>query len=210
MAPHFNPLIVIPSPRNVPKTKRALDTIDENIDRLWVKYFKESSAYNIMQTYFLSHKEYTHMVICPDDLMVFDYHFNALADTVRSSAADYDRYPVHGGICNFDMNDPYMMCVTTEFPPCNPRRHMPGFRFSFMNINDKRKPAPHGVTQVSFNGFPCMFIARSVLEVLRMRTDWEFNLQFRLPGSSVDTVLDRKSTRLNSSHLKLSRMPSSA
>jgi hypothetical protein len=33
-----------------------------------------------------------------------------------------------------------------------------------------------------------MFIARPILERLKLRTDYEFNLQYRLPGSSVDTV----------------------
>lgn len=183
----FNPLIAIPSPRNIPKAKAALDTIDENVDRLWVKFYKEDKAYAIMQSYFAMHQEYTHLVLCPDDLMVYTQHFEALADTVRS---DPDLYQVLGGICNFDIvsGNEYRMCVTITFPPCNPRRHLTGHGYTFMNLNDRHKPTPKGVQRVSFNGFPCMFIARSVLERLTLRTDWEFNLQFRLPGSSVDTV----------------------
>ena len=50
-------------------------------------------------------------------------------------------------------------------------------------------------------------VARSETPILRKIFDWAY---IREPGNHVGFGEDRKSTRLNSSHLKLSRMPSSA
>ena len=56
--------------------------------------------------------------------------------------------------------------------------------------------------------------ARAVLRGIRAISDYEYELQMALMNRklepNLETVLDRKSTRLNSSHIQKSRMPSSA
>jgi hypothetical protein len=184
----------VPSPRNIPKTKAALDPIA--VDKLWVKYYTEDKAYALIQDFFMKHVEYTHLVLCADDLVVNKEHFDALAHTLRS---DPDKYQVLSGVCNTDMTggNEYTLAVSKRFPPCNPRRHTGSYGYGFIDMRGHnmqrkdpscREPPPTGVQQVSFSGFPCMFIARPILERLTLRTDYEFNLQYRLPGSSVDTV----------------------
>jgi hypothetical protein len=68
----LNPLIKIPSPRDLPTIKEALDKITE-YDKLWVKYSPEHITYPIIRNEFLKHpNNYTHLVICPDDLLIDD------------------------------------------------------------------------------------------------------------------------------------------
>jgi hypothetical protein len=192
----FNPLLASPSPRDVPRTKEALQQIP--YDKLWVKYYPENEAYPRIQDYFLRHKEYSHLVLCADDLLVEKQHFDALAKSVK---ADPQKYQVLSGVCNLDMvpGNEYILAVTTLFPPPNPRRHTSGFRYGFMDLRGRnygrksakeedKVPCPTGIEKVAFSGFPCMFISRSILERLTLRTDYEYNLQYKLPGSSVDTV----------------------
>jgi hypothetical protein len=190
----FNPLAAVPSPRNVQKTKDALDKI--KVDKLWVKYYSEGKAYSIMQNYFLEHEQYTHLVLCADDLIIQPEHFWALAKSVQS---DPDKYQVFSGVCNLDIQNEnaYQLAVCTKFPPCNPRRHSMGYGYAWIDVRGhnlgrknvaQRQPCPVGINLVAFSGFPCMFIARPILERITLRTDYEYNLQYRLPGSSVDTV----------------------
>lgn len=190
----FNPLLAIPSPRNIPKTTQAYHSLD--VDKLWVKYYPENIAYAHIQRFFLEHREYTHLVISADDLLVQPEQFEALKSSVR---ANQEEYPVFSGVCNNDMvgGCEFVMAVSLKFPPCNPRRHTYGYGYAFVDARghnmdrrnpDKRGPAPTGIHHVSFAGFPCMFIRRDILQRLTLRTDYEYNLQYRMPGSSVDTV----------------------
>ena len=70
-------LMGIPTPRD------NVDGVSNNtyglpIDVLTVKYFKEYVAYQIIRDYFLAHKEYTHLLIKGDDVIVTKKHYEQL------------------------------------------------------------------------------------------------------------------------------------
>ena len=70
------PLIFIPSVRDLPEVKEAVDKLP--YDKLWVKYMKQGQAYVTGRNFFLSHPEYTHLVINPDDLIVTEEQIEQL------------------------------------------------------------------------------------------------------------------------------------
>jgi len=63
----MKPLLVIPSPRDIAEVKESISKL--NIDKLWAKYYPQEEAYKTAREWFLSHKEYTHFIIHPDDMM---------------------------------------------------------------------------------------------------------------------------------------------
>ena len=58
----------MPSPRDIPKVKQAWSKLP--YDKFIVKYKNQKEAYAEGREFFLSHEEYTHIVICADDLVI--------------------------------------------------------------------------------------------------------------------------------------------
>lgn len=93
----FKPLIFIPSPRDLPLFHKAINRI--HCDKYWVKYTPyKLQPYRQAHQFFLEHSEYTHFVICPDDLYVTPEGVDRLFELSR-------KYPVIMGICNMNNSD---------------------------------------------------------------------------------------------------------
>lgn len=88
-------LIGIPSPRDIPEFIEATVKIDD--DKLWVKYYDEYTAYKYIRQFFLKHKEYTHLCLLPDDLIVRVEQYEKLKEQVHLCS-----YPVFSGVFNSD------------------------------------------------------------------------------------------------------------
>ncbi|MDR4491376.1 MAG: hypothetical protein R2685_10825 [Candidatus Nitrosocosmicus sp.] len=155
----INPLLCIPSPRNIKVVKECIDSLP--YDKLWMKEnFDEVQAYTILRNYFLEHKEYTHFVILPDDLLVPLSTLEKLIDDLKKKD-----YPVLSGICNFNSEKFKSYEVDTAVDA----NHKNGMDYLLQN------EAPHrdhfvksgqlkGIKKVLFSGFPITFIKREILE----------------------------------------------
>ena len=88
------PLIFIPSVRDLPEVKEAVDKLP--YDKLWVKYMKQGQAYVTGRNFFLSHPEYTHLVINPDDLIVKPDQLAWLLSLTRNTNRVVSGWCVHG------------------------------------------------------------------------------------------------------------------
>lgn len=97
----INPLIFIPSPRDIPSVKRLWHKIP--YDKFIVKYKTQIEAYLEVKQYFMTHHtEYTHIVLCPDDLEI-------QVDTIHrllNGMAINPTYETISGICNIDESQP--------------------------------------------------------------------------------------------------------
>lgn len=156
----INPLICIPSPRNIQVVKEALDEI-KDYDKLWMKEnFNELEAYQVLRNYFLENKEYTHLVIMPDDLFLnLDAFYKLIHDLQKRD------YPVLSGICNLTCEkfNSYNTDIVVDY------NHQAGREWLMMNEipnvehypqTDKHK----GIKKVAFAGFPLTFIRRDIVE----------------------------------------------
>lgn len=182
----IQPLIASPSPRDIVVVKKALDKIP--VDKLIVKYYREKEAYKIIRDFFLEHKEYTHCVICPDDLVVTDKVFQKLKSEVERT-----RLPVLAGICNLSWN---------ELNRCSFCMNVSGFNFVDKETLPLLEPiTKHDILQVGHEGFACTFISREVMEEVSFEGmnedkdahfDWAFSLECARLGIPLHVYLDAK------------------
>lgn len=99
-----NILLSSPSPRKIKPFEQKLKLLNQKYDYFTVKFdFDEINAYRTIRNFFLSHKEYTHLAIIPDDLLVNVAHIDKLVDDLTKND-----YPVLSGISNF-------ACTTKRF-----------------------------------------------------------------------------------------------
>ena len=204
---NVNPLLCSPSPRDYPEVYEALKKT--GYARLYAKYFPEKIAYNLLRDWFLDHEEYTHMVICPDDLIIEKEH----VDTLIADLKEYD-FPVLAGVCNVDMakNKDYL-CITENLP--HPQRVVPerkqiGWRFYAWVHKDTKFPAP--IVQVPFSGFACQFIRRDIVKKYHFADDAKYNGTPELITGAIDVMFSNVcaieriplmiDTRVRMKHLK--------
>jgi hypothetical protein len=141
------PLICSASPREIPEFIEAMNKLP--YDKCMAKYYYEAEAYKELLEYFLAHKDYTHMAIIPDDLVVHREGFELL----KQDLEEHD-YPVLEGICNLLYND-------TE--RCGPTLNGgPSFytKDALLEVVEKQGD----IIQVVSEGFACLFIRRDILE----------------------------------------------
>lgn len=163
-------LVAVPSPRDLKVFDDALAKL--NVDKLIVKYYWEFQAYEIIQQQFLAHKEYTHLCLIADDLIVEQQHLNQLMFDIGV----YD-FPVVCGLCNLDQSPEHkgMLNVCIDHMPSIARNQndrsyvwlVEGSEQHLELLANKHPP----IIKVLFAGFPCMVIARDVVEQFTFKDD---------------------------------------
>lgn len=176
--PGINPLICIPSPRYIEVFNEHISLLP--YDKIWVKYYPEPRAYQIFRDYFLEHKEYTHLVIIPDDLLVKPEHFERLKKDVE----EY-KFSIVGGICNLSClkADRDLTVLLSDDKICpHPDVPIPFKEFDWARFSElESKYKGHDIIKVSFTGFPCLFIDRKIVEDVPFRANqrgWSIDLTF--------------------------------
>jgi len=201
------PLLCSPSPRDI---KNVYQTLKETgYPRLYAKYYPEKTAYNLLRQWFLDHEEYTHMVICPDDLLINKEHIDNLIKTIEEKD-----YPILSGVCNVDNNDNKdQLNITSNLP--HPTRKVPermqvGWRHYAWVPKNTRFENP--IIRPAFAGFACMFLSRDILKKIRFIDDAKYNGTPELITGAIDVmfantcaILDipiMVDTRIRMKHLK--------
>jgi hypothetical protein len=171
----MKPLIAIPSPRDLPEVKTVIDSLPA--DKLWLKYFRpEIDAYKIMQEEFLA-KDYTHLVLIPDDLLVSSRHFQYL----MQDAEDFPR-DIVTGFCNVDTTDfkDFANVTVEEVHALRGNRKYRWFHLDLIweevkgvkQIDPLKYAAyPEYMIDVKFAGFAMFSIPRYMLEEIPFRND---------------------------------------
>ena len=179
----MNPLIALPSPRDLPIIKEALDRIQE-YDKLWIKYSPEHITYPIMQEQFLKNKQYTHLIICPDDLLIDQNKLEILLK-------DYDLFPeqdrdkiILSGYCNVDTSENSKYANISKYDTSYTRNDRVYHWFTIEELENK---TDNFLIPVMFAGFPLMVIPRSAIERIPFRND-SSNDEFDELGCCVDVM----------------------
>lgn len=158
----IKPLLCFTSPRDIQEVKAGLDTIP--CDKLILKYVHTTRAYKIMQRYFMDHKQYTHLIVHPDDLVVTKGHFDLLKmDIVNSD------YQVISGVCDCTVTDSRLAIDITALP--HPVRKLRKYHYT--------KPSDvKGIVKVFWAGFPFTWIRRDVFykDIVKFEDDTRFNI----------------------------------
>lgn len=129
-----------------------------------------------MRDYFLSHKEYTHLVIATDDIVVKPEHITQL----QKDLEEHD-YPVLSGIMNVDLDDKVFVNICQTMPT----KQRKGRKY---NQYTRDTLPDENIFQVGFSGFPLMAIRRDIVEQFEFRGDrvWQGLSSDR--GASYDLV----------------------
>jgi len=174
----LEPLLFCPSPRDLPEFYEEFNKI-HNYDKYFVRYTKpEVQAYDWGRDIFLEHKEYTHLVICPDDLIIRQEHIDKLYNDLiyLGDIGEIDTTCI-GGFCNLNTTDQQQMsniCINRVNIDPYPNR-----RYSFVTLEYLRNVSLvfGRFIRVGFSGFPLLAIPRSIVEKIEFRNDsrdgWE-------------------------------------
>jgi len=165
----------MPSPRDIPQVKKLWHELP--YDKYIVKYTPELEAYTIARDFFLKHNEYTHFVVCPDDLEVTKEGLETLLNYTKL-------YPIISGISNIDEDRPYVYAVqplgcdfTRDHPPSQ-KWYSDDGDYNGVRMPDKL------IIQVGHSGFCCEVISREVMDKVswvgssnggRGHFDWQFS-----------------------------------
>jgi len=179
----LNFLLCSPSPRDMQDVYDALKKCP--YDRLYAKYFPEIRAYDLMRNFFLSHSEYTHFVICPDDLLIKPENL----ERIRVELAKFD-YANLAGVCNVDLTDlkDYINIARNLPHPTRtvPERGLVGWRAYQWYRRDDRFEEP--IFTVPFSGFACQAINRKTMQSIKFQDDAKFNKTPSLMTGAIDVM----------------------
>jgi len=179
----INLLLCSPSPRDI---KIVYDELKQcPYDRLYAKYFPETTAYNKMRDWFIAHREYTHFVICPDDLIIKPKNIEMLVHELEKH--DYDNL---AGVCNVDLAENRdLLNITTNLP--HPTRTVPergiiGWRY--YDWIPRNRIFEDSIISVQFSGFAAQAINRKTVERIKFQDDSEFNKQQGFETGAIDAM----------------------
>ncbi len=168
----INLLLAVPSPRDIPQVLNEHPLLP--CDIYVVKYKPEWDAYFEIREFFLAHKEYTHLAVACDDVVVKPFHIKKIVRDLEES--DYE---VISGMMNVEQDDLVTMNIT-------PKENVPD------PVNDKRQynwykkseVEGKGIIEVGFSGFPLLVIRRNIVEIIPFDSDGGWNgLDNRSRGS---------------------------
>lgn len=163
----IEPLLFCPSPRDIPEFYDSFNKIT-NYDKYFVWYTKpEVLAYEWGRDIFLEHKQYTHFVICPDDLIIKQEH----VDKLISDLEIFDDNHCVGGFCNIDTTEDKKEISNICMDRVNTDQY-PNRKYNFMTLQALRDLSVHKkFIEVGFSGFPLFAIPRPILEKIEFRND---------------------------------------
>ena len=121
-------------------------------DQLHIKYFGYPYPHRIAENFFKAHKEYTHLILHPNDLICTVQNYNKLISTMKEF-----QYPILSGVCNVDLDKYWDYWNITS--------NLPDLNYDLRRYNWISKSRyPNMIIEVPFAGFPMMMISREVLE----------------------------------------------
>lgn len=164
----------MPSPRDIPDVTKWWHLLPYH--KYIVKYKQEHEAYREAQKFFLEHTEYTHFVICPDDLEIPPEQLSQLLFDMMV----FD-FQTISGYCNLDESMPSYYAIQPL--GCNFSLETPDMTFSSWYKEDKEPILPkEDLIEVGHSGFACQVISRELMEKIDWHItsgnfDWAFSQQ---------------------------------
>ena len=174
---NIRPLLMMPSPRDIPDVVKWWPQIQH--DKFVVKYKNQITAYTESKKFFLEHPEYTHIIVCPDDLEVTPEGVKQLLDDIRDFG-----YQTISGYCNIDESQPDTYAIQplgTDMTPDHPNTTKGSW---YMKDEKPILPLDKFLLQVAHVGFSCQIIERSLFEKVKWigasggglhNFDWQFS-----------------------------------
>lgn len=178
----LNPLVAIPSPRDIPEFRQAADECLSGFDRVWFKYWPQSTEpYKHIRDYFLKRTQYTHLIILPDDLVV---NIIGVTRLLLSVYAEPTKYLVLMGNCQVQWGS-LLFALTHNLPSLKRQDRI----YAWWTLNDVETVTTN-IVQVPHCGTPFAILAREVVEKVSFDNDKKWNND--TVGFSEDVVLSHE------------------
>jgi hypothetical protein len=154
----MKPLLFIPSVREIPEVIDSWNALP--YDKFIVKYRLEKEAYQNGKNFFLNHEEYTHLVICPDDLVL---HYDAF-EMLKRDVEEHDFLNLCG-VSFVDEDSSAYCCKPMGVDITKSTKESYYQKTGTKGIKDNQI-LPNEIFDVSFTGFTCQWISRDLMEKL--------------------------------------------
>lgn len=161
-------LIGIPSPRAIPEFLDAIAKIPH--DKYWIKNTPYADdPYGKIRAFFMEHSEYSHLAICPDDLIVNP-------EGVEQLWKDAKKFPVIMGMCNvsishyFETPDKCKLALTKNLPDGDRKTR----KYYFYTLEEVRA-MKQDIIEVPWCGTPFAIFSREIVEKVEFKGDSRWN-----------------------------------
>lgn len=162
-----NLLIFNPGPRLIKVFESKISQLNQKYDIYRVRFnWNEQDAYEQGRQFFLSHPEYTHMAILPDDLLIETHQVDKLVSDLENNPG----IDVLSGICNFSLvnkkfyNTLAVIPSESTSPSYQMFRNQAKYMYESLTTRNKYMEGPKGIRKVLFAAFSFTVAARHVLE----------------------------------------------
>ena len=133
-------------------------------DKFIVNYTPYPHPHNLAREFFLEHKEYTHLIVQPQDLLITKKDYQALIK--RLEKKDYD---VLSAVCNVEREghpNHHKWAVCKKIPSMDRGQRY----YNWIPETDKKL----GILQVEFQGMVMAAISRRIIERKTIEGEWFF------------------------------------
>src|SRR4029079_9571440 len=160
------PILVIFSPRDIPEFLESIEKIQT--PKLWMKYYPQEQAYRDARQWFLAQEGFTHLIICPDDLIIKQESLDIL--TVYAEMG----YDILSGWCNSTAGKPeddniYSNISIEHVTNKLPRQQVwEDLKFDRIKTIINLKP---NIVRVAHSGFALTSISRDMVKAVPFRAD---------------------------------------
>jgi len=197
----MNPLLFMPSPRDIPEVKQAWSKL--NFDKLIVKYKPQAEAYKEGKDFFVQHEEYTHFVICADDLVIEPWDLWLLLEGSK-------KYDVIDGLCPIDESQPHTYAIQPL--GCHIAGLKPDCSYGAWYMRDKKPILPKDrFLEVGHSGAACRIINRETFLKISFeggspdKSGWfDFGMTKEFKELGIPIIID---TSVYMKHLRTAQKP---
>ena len=157
---NFNPLIGYWHSVDLQQVKDGLNSIP--CDKVQVSYYDYPYPHRLVEKYFREHKEYTHLILVPNDLVYDVTNF----EKTKKAILEND-YPVLCGLCNVDLKQyKDFWNVVLKLPELSYIER----RYRWLAESTRQALLLHGshFILVGFAGFPATCVRRDVFDSVKI------------------------------------------
>jgi len=175
---NIKPLLGILNPRELPAFQESINNI-KNIDKVFIKYFTpEADAYYSLRLFFLHHFQFSHLILCPDDVLFTEKEIQTLIDDIGKFNP-----PVITGFSNINLTDQINDVTLSLYPEPMERAAR---QYQLLTKQDLAKMPRY--FQVKWQGFSLTTIRRDIVERIEFDDDAKWNGQPYGAGCCLDST----------------------
>jgi hypothetical protein len=185
-------LVGITKGRDVPEFEKAVDATLSGFDKVVASYFPSYTARRLIRATFRNLREYTHLAILPDDLIV-----NQKAIDILVTDLQRVDYPVLCGCANLDMTPAGRSLVNVSLELPSPKLKKGTHHYNLMTeeweliYSKNQQPII-----VKYAGDPFVILRRDIVDKLSFLNDASYNGVTEDQGCCEDVVMSNELDKL--------------